>query len=303
MATSKMHPDEVDTDVSLVERLIATQLPAWAGLSIRSVPSPGTDNALYRLGEELVVRLPRIHWAIGQAATEWEWLPKLAPSLPLAVPTPLARGAPAYGYPWEWAVYRWVEGESAVVAEGADLGPDTAAALGGFVAGLQRVDATGGPPPREHSAYRGEPLIRRDAATREAIAALGKKVDGAAAAAAWEEALAVPEWDGPPVWIHGDLQPGNLLVLSGKLHAVIDFGCLGVGDPACDAMAAWTVLSCRSRAAFRDRLPVDDATWARGRGWALSFGLIALPYYETTNPVLAGIARRTIAEVIAEREA
>jgi aminoglycoside phosphotransferase (APT) family kinase protein len=128
-------------------------------------------------------------------------------------------------------------------------------------------------------------------------------IDVGAASSAWDAALRAAEWRRPPVWIHGDLQAGNLLVEQGRLSAVIDFGCLGVGDPACDLTVAWTLLAGESRDAFRAALPVDDATWARGRGWALSVGLIALPYYETTNPVLAGIARRAIAEVLADHAA
>jgi len=120
--------------------------------------------------------------------------------------------------------------------------------------------------------------------------------------AAWEVALAAPVWQGSPVWLHGDLQAGNLLTRQGHLSAVIDFGCLGVGDPACDLQVAWNFLSAKTRDVFRASLPVDAATWARGRGWALSVGLIALPYYQNTNPILAGISRRAIDEVLADHK-
>jgi aminoglycoside phosphotransferase (APT) family kinase protein len=206
---------------------------------------------------------------------------------------------PGEGYPWEWSVHRWLEGEAATTEPISDL-RWAATELGEFVVALQRIDATGGPPPGEHNSGRGVPLATRDSATRAAIASLPGVIDVGAASAAWESALRAAEWQGPPVWIHGDLQAGNLLVRQGRLSAVIDFGCLGVGDPACDLTVAWTLLAGESRDAFRAALPVDDATWARGRGWALSVGLIALPYYETTNPVLAGIARRAIAEVLAD---
>lgn len=297
MSLGKMHVDEVDTSPSLVQRLLAAQFPSWAGLPVAPVPSAGTDNALYRLGADMVVRLPRIHDAAGQAPKEHRWLPRLAPFLPLAIPAPLASGEPGEGYPWGWSVYRWLEGETATDAGIGD--PEQAALdLAGFIAALQRIDAADGPPPGESASTRGEPLARRDAETRAAMAALRGVLDVEAAAAVWDAALRAPPWSGPPVWIHGDLLPTNLLVAGGRLCAVIDFGCLGVGDPACDGMAAWTILPAQARALFRAALAVDDATWARARGWALSFGLIALPYYATSNPALAGIARRAIDEAV-----
>ena len=285
---------------------------SWAGCSRRSFrsgqtfrssrsDSAGTDNAIYRLGDDMAVRLPRIHWATGQVEKEHEWLPRLAPLLPLAIPVPLAKGMPGEGYPWHWSVYRWLEGENATIERIAD--PRQAATdLAQFIAALQRIDPTGGPPPGAHNSFRGVPLAMRDAPTRAAIAALRGTLDTDAVTAAWEAALRAPAWRGPPVWIHGDLQSGNLLAQRGRLSAVIDFGCLGVGDPACDLMVAWTLFSAETRDVFRAALPVDDATWARGRGWALSVGLIALPYYQNTNPVLAGIARRAIDEVLADHE-
>ncbi|MCL5099325.1 MAG: aminoglycoside phosphotransferase family protein [Candidatus Omnitrophica bacterium] len=297
-----MHADEVDTDVSLVGRLLAAQFPQWADLPIEPVPSAGTDNALYRLGEDMAVRLPRVLRATGQVEKEHRWLPRLAPHLPLAIPVPLAKGTPAEGYPWHWSVYRWLEGETATIERIAD--PRQAATeLAQFVAALQRIDPTGGPPPGPDNSFRGVPLARRDAHTRAAIAALDGMLDTGTVTAVWEAALQAPAWQGPAVWIHGDLLAANLLAQHGRLSAVIDFGCLGLGDPACDLMVAWTYLSAETRDIFRAALPVDDATWARGRGWALSFGLIALPYYQSTNPVLAGIARYAIDEALADHEA
>jgi aminoglycoside phosphotransferase (APT) family kinase protein len=299
MPAEKMHANELDTDVSLVGRLLAAQFPHWADLPIEPVDSAGTDNALYRLGEDMAVRLPRIHAAVGQVEKEQRWLPKLAPLLPLAIPLPLAKGAPAQGYPWEWSVYRWLEGETATIERITDLG-QAATDLAQFIAALQRIDPTDGPLPGEHNSYRGVPLATRDAETRAAVASLHSLIDVGAVGAVWGAALEAPVWQGSPVWLHGDLLSGNLLAAQGRLSAVIDFGCLGVGDPACDVMVAWTYLSAGTRDAFRAALPVDDATWARGRGWALSVGLVALPYYQTTNPVLAGIARNAIDEVLAD---
>jgi aminoglycoside phosphotransferase (APT) family kinase protein len=297
MPPARMHPDEIDTDASLVRRLLAAQFPRWADLPIEPVPAAGTDNAIYRLGREMVVRLPRVERAVSQVEKEYRWLPRLAPHLPLAVPAPLAMGSPGEGYPWHWAVNSWLAGENATI-DLIDDPREAAIALARFVAALQRIDPAGGPAPGRHNFMRGIPLAQRDAPTRTAIAALDGMVDTVAATEAWETALRAPAWHGPPVWIHGDLLPGNLLVNEGRLTAVIDFGGLGAGDPACDLMVAWTLLSGESRGTFRDALQPDAATWARARGWALSVALIALPYYKHTNPVLAGIARHTIAEVL-----
>ena len=299
MCARRMHAAEVDTDASLVGRLLAAQFPQWAGLPIEPVASAGTDNAMYRLGEDMAVRLPRIGWATGQVEKEHLWLPRLAPHLPIAIPVPLAKGKPAEGYPWDWSVCRWLEGENATIARITDL-RQAANQLARFVAALHRIDPTGGPPPGAHNFGRGLPLGMRDADTRAAIASLGGMLDTDAVTAAWDAAVQAPAWEGPPVWIHGDLASGNLLIDRGRLSAVIDFGGLGVGDPACDLIVAWDLFSGESRDVFRAALAVDDATWARGRGWALSVALIFIPYYLDTNPVGVEGARRTIDEVMAD---
>jgi aminoglycoside phosphotransferase (APT) family kinase protein len=293
-----MHDDEVDTDASLVRGLVEAQFPEWAELPIEPVLDGGTDNALYRLGDELVVRLPRHERTVGTLEVERRWLLKLAPLLPLAVPTPVADGRPADGYPWTWSIYEWLEGEAATRERIADLG-EAATDLAAFVGALQRIDATGGPPPSRHNAFRGVPLTTRDESTRASIAALGSTIDVEAATAAWEAALRAPEWDGSPVWIHGDLDARNLLARERRLTAVIDWGCLGVGDPACDVAVAWKMLDADSREIFRTALSVDDATWARGRGWVLSQALNALSYYTLeTNAVLVREAERWLAEAV-----
>lgn len=299
MSAGKMHADEVDIDISLVGRLLAGQFPEWAELPLAPVDSAGTDNALYRLGDDMAVRLPRIEAAVGQREKEHEWLPRLAPLLPLAIPVPVGKGAPAAGYPWPWSVYRWLEGETATIDRIADL-RQAATDLAQFVAALQEIDPAGGPSPGAHNFGRGVPLALRDPFTRSAIESLHGMLDTDAATAAWEAALQAPTSQGPPVWIHGDLQSGNLLAERGRLTAVIDFGGLGVGDPACDLMVAWNLLPADARDVFRAARPIDDATWARGRGWALSTSLVALPYYQSTNPVLAGISRHAIDEVLAD---
>jgi aminoglycoside phosphotransferase (APT) family kinase protein len=225
---------------------------------------------------------------------EHRWLPRLAPLLPLRIPVPLAKGEPAEGYPWNWSVYPWLRGENPSDEVLADPG-FLAADLAEFVIALHGIDPTDGPP-----ASRGVPLAMRDAETRAAIADLRGVIDAEAVTAAWEDALRAPAWTGPAVWIHGDLTPGNLLLEQGRLSGVIDFGALGVGEPACDLIVAWNLLSSETRDVFRSPLDVDDATWARGRGWALSIALIALPYYVDTNPGIVAVSRRVVDEVLAD---
>lgn len=300
MPDTRLHADEIEVDRSLVQRLIVGQFPQWAGLPIRPVRSAGTDNVMLRLGEGMAVRLPRHPRAAPQIEKEQRWLPKLAPLLPLAVPVPLGMGRPAEGYHHPWSVCRWLEGENALVAQIADQ-RRLALDLAGFIAALQAIDPSSGPAPGPHNFGRGVALAERDARVRAAISSLGGVADTEAATAAWETALRAPAWREPPVWLHGDLLPGNLLVHHGRLSGVIDFGGLAVGDPACDLFPAWTLLDGETRTLFREALAVDDATWERGRGWALSMGLIVLPYYRDSNPVLVGIARRAIDEVLADR--
>ncbi len=291
-----MHADEVVADETTVRRLLAEQHPRWSHLPLRRVPSSGTVHVLYRLGDDMVVRLPRIHGALGEAELERTWLPRLGPSLPLAVPEPLAAGEPGAGYPWPWSVYRWLEGREA--------GPDTlalpaaAADLADFGRALRAVDGTGGPQPGDRNNWRGASLDVRDASYREALAQLAGDLDVAAAERVWDEALAAGPWIGPPVWVHGDLMPANLLAVDGRLTAVIDWGCLAVGDPACDFYPAWGLLDDVGRAALRERAGLDEATWVRGRGFALSQAVIALPYYRDTNPGAVAQARRTAAAAL-----
>lgn len=303
----KMHADEVDIDASLVGRLLASQFPQWAHLPVRPVPSGGTDNVIYRLGDDLAVRLPRIFWATQQVQKEQQWLPRLAPHLPLGIPVPVAMGTPGEDYPWHWSVYRWLDGENATIERLPDP-CQVATDLAQFVAALHKIDPAGGPLAGPHNFDRGVPLAMRDAPVRAAIAALhggsgGTLLDINAATAAWEAALQAPTWHGAPVWVHGDLQSGNLLAQGGRLRAVIDFGGLGVGDPACDLIVAWNLFGGSARNVFRAALSVDDATWARGCGWALSVGLIALPYYLNTSPAMVRYARHTIAQVLADHQA
>ncbi|WP_377270224.1 aminoglycoside phosphotransferase family protein [Peterkaempfera sp. SMS 1(5)a] len=299
MSAGQMHRGMHPIDDGLVRRLIADQFPQLAGLAVERFPSGGTVNAMYRLGDGMVVRLPLVEGGAKDVSREQQWLPRLAPRLPAAVPEVVGAGEPAEGYPWPWSVYRWLEGENPEAGglrEPALLAGD----LAGFVAAMRSITLPGAPP-----AYRGGPLALLDASTRAAIEALRgipeEGIDCEAATAVWEEALRAPGWDAPPVWLHADLMPGNLLVDGGRLTAVIDFGCMGVGDPACDLVPAWNLLPAAAREVFREALGVDDDTWNRGRGRTLSQALIALPYYRTTNPAMAGNARHVIREVLGER--
>jgi aminoglycoside phosphotransferase (APT) family kinase protein len=297
MCADKMHAGEIDIDAELVRTLLTAQFPRWADLPIRHVPSYGPVNTLYRLGDDMVVRLPRMAGAFDDVEKEYAWLPRLAPLLPFAIPVPLGRGTPADEYPCQWSVYRWLDGANPTagrLSEPALLAKD----LAEFVAAVRRIDLPDGPP-----AYRGGPLSTLDTPTRTAIDELGGMIDAEVVTEAWEVSLQAPAWTGPPGWLHADLMPGNLLTVDGRLSAVIDFGTVGVGDPACDLIVAWNLLPVGARDEFRAALEVDDATWIRGRGRALSIALIALPYYKTTNRAMADNARHVIREVLADHEA
>lgn len=284
-------------DSALARRLVDEQFPQWSDRPVNPVPVGGVDNRTFRLGDDLSLRLPSGESYALQVAKEQRWLPHLAPQLPLPIPVPVAQGRPGAGYPYDWSVYQWLEGEPAQLDAIGDL---TAFAidLAGFLVALKQVDPTGGPGSGRHSWFRGGPLTIYDEQTRTAVATLGADGPGDAALAVWDEALAAT-FAGPPVWFHGDVATGNLLVRGGRLAAVIDFGCAGVGDPACDVVMAWTLFTGPSRRAFRSTLGVDAGTWARGRGWALWKALITVadepdgPYAETS--------RRVIEEVVADR--
>ncbi|GIG64698.1 aminoglycoside phosphotransferase family protein [Phytomonospora endophytica] len=292
-----MHDDEVDIDAALVARLLTAQFPRWAGRPLRPAAS-GTDNITYRLGTDLAVRLPRTPGTQHQVGLDGTWLPRLAPHLPLAVPELLALGEPGEGYPFNWGVYRWLDGEDFDLAR---VDPHQAAAdLAGFVHSLQAIDATGAPVPADDPFERGTPLAPRDTLFREALDELRDEFDTGLLLAFWERSLAATPWQGPPVWIHGDLMSGNLLMNSGHLSAVIDFATLRAADPAGDLLAAWYVFDAQTRQTYRSELGVDDDTWARARGWALSLSLIAIPYYRKRFPDQVSDSPALIAEALAD---
>ncbi|MFI7011926.1 aminoglycoside phosphotransferase family protein [Streptomyces sp. NPDC050145] len=280
-------------DTALVRRLVDRQFPQWAALPLTPVDPGGSDHVIHRLGPDLAVRLPRRADVRGQADKESAWLPRLAPHLPLAVPVPVAVGRPGLGYPFPWAVARWLDGRTATVEE---VGGSTRGArqLAGFLRALQSAA-----PPVDRSGLSGETLGERDAGTRRAIARFAHVFDAPAMTQLWEAALAAPPRATGPVWFHGDFHTGNLLTVDGRISAVIDFGGLGFGDPAVDLMVAFTLLSPPARAVFRTALGTDDATWLRGRGWALTTGLSAYAAYAGSSPAIAAQTARQIRAALA----
>jgi aminoglycoside phosphotransferase (APT) family kinase protein len=296
MANGKMHDDEVEIDDELVRKLVATQFPHLRELAVRAVQSKGTVNAIYRLGDDMCVRLPRHQRWADDLGKELRWLGRLGSQLPLAVPEPVGGGDPGSGYPFGWAVYRWLEGDT----YRRDLVDDERQAafdLANFVSALRRIDVSGAPRSGRL------PLHQLDDLTRAAIGSLDDRLNADLVTDAWERSLHVPAWNGSAIWRHCDLLPANLLVKGGRLHAIIDFGGVGIGDPAADVIAAWTLFGVTGRASFRDALDVDEDTWIRARGYALHQALLIIPYYCETNPAFAATAMDTVAEVLTDLEA
>ncbi|RPK49306.1 Phosphotransferase enzyme family protein [Streptomyces sp. ADI92-24] len=295
------HPDgRAGIDAALVTRLIDAQFPRWSGLPVTPVAVDGWDNRTYRLGDAMTVRLPTAAGYVPAVTKEHHWLPRLAPSLPVAVPPVLALGAPGEGYPYPWSVRRWLRGETAG-PDRIDGLPRFARSVADFLLALQRCDASGGPLAGEHSWYRGASPAHYDEETRRCLTALEGRVDTDRARTVWEAALAAP-WRGEPVWFHGDIASGNLLVADGELSAVIDFGTSGVGDPACDLVIAWGMFSGESREAFRRAAGQDAGTWARARGWALWKALLNLTGPAGADPGQAAAELRVVDAVLADHE-
>jgi aminoglycoside phosphotransferase (APT) family kinase protein len=289
-----MHDAQVDSDESLVARLLADQLPAWADLPIRRLASDGTDNAMYRLGDELVARLPLIDWSVPQIEKERTWLPALVPHLPLAIPEMLAVGEPGHGYPWPWAVYRWIEGANAYPVEDP---VHAAESLAAFVLALRAINL-----PEAPESQRARTLTADADKIRAAIDAVRGEFDVDVLFEIWDAALAAPTWHGPQMLVHADLSDGNVMQRAGRINAVIDWSCFGRGEPANDLDPAWGMFDGAARDAFRDALAPDDATWARGRGWAVR-SVYGLVYYRETNPGIVARCERRLRALIAEYEA
>jgi aminoglycoside phosphotransferase (APT) family kinase protein len=290
----RLHDDEIDVDIELVRGLVAAQFPRWAELSLTEVASAGTVNAIYRLGPEFMVRLPRAHRFAKDVESDLEVLVPLAGRLPLPIPEILAMGTPTVDYPFAWGVYRWIEGQSWSTQPPDDL-HRAASDLADFVQSLQAVDPTG-----VRAGWRGWPLVDIDDLFRTGLARSQELFPTEAVLRAWDVSVSAPGWTGAPVWLHGDLLPTNLVVADGHLRGVIDFGCCGIGDPAIEYSTAWTLFPPEVRREYRELLDVDDATWLRARGWALSHGVGGYAYYRHTNPEFAGNAWRTLEAVLAE---
>jgi aminoglycoside phosphotransferase (APT) family kinase protein len=289
----------VHVDIPQARRLVAAQFPEWAELEVRPVPSSGVDNISFRLGDDKLLRMPRFARWTGQVTREQRWLPRLAPHLPLAVPTPLGQGRPGEGYPFPWSVYGWIDGSN---ADRLTDHRQAAVDLADFLLALREIDATDGPPPEWSNGFRGVDLHDdRDSPVvasrmRERIAVLKGFFDVDAVTEVWQTGLDAPTWDGPPTWVHGDPVGANMIAKDGRLAAVIDFGTLAVGDPACDLIAAWGFLPAGARAEFRRLLAVDDATWARGRVWGLTSILPSKA--ALADPVRAARAHQALTEII-----
>jgi len=291
------HADEVPTDAALARRLVAAQFPEWAHRPVVAAPSQGTDNAMFRLGDELAVRLPRVPWAAAPLEREYRWLPRIAPHLPVAVPLPRALGRPADGYPWHWTVCRWLVGEHPTVGDETDASAaartpqhDLARDLAAFARAMRDLDPDGAP-----TTAWPRPVAEEDEFVSGQLAAVGAtELD-----AFWSAARSAR----PPAtrtWIHGDLSPGNLLVADGRLTGVLDFGTMGLGDPASEHRVAWNLLEPDARETYRAAVNADDAEWARARGWALLQALAQLAHVAERHPAIAENARHVLGELTAE---
>jgi aminoglycoside phosphotransferase (APT) family kinase protein len=294
MTNNKMHENEFNIDEGIIKELLKSQFKEWADLPLMSVQSEGTDNLIFRLGDDKCIRFPRIPDAEVQVEKEQRWLPYLAHHLPLEIPSPIGIGHPQDSYPSHWSIYHWVEGRNATSVPNLDLN-QAAVDLAKFINALHRVNSTDGP-----YTYRGMPLMTRDEEVHKAISTLDGIIDTKASLKVWHICKQAPIWDKPPVWIHSDLLPANILVNKGKITGIIDFGMLGIGDPACDLLPAWCLFNNGSRKKFRSELDIDEATWVRSQGWALSIGLIILPYYLETNPGLVAVGMQLVNGVLAE---
>jgi aminoglycoside phosphotransferase (APT) family kinase protein len=285
----------VPIDAALVRELLKAQLPSWTELPILPIASTGTDNVIFRVGSSLVARFPKVSWAVGQPEREHRWLPFLATQLSLVTPSPLALGKPGSGYPWHWSIHSWTEGESGT--RDSLNNADAAERLAKFVFAMRAIDPSEGPASGPENSYRGVPLIQRDASVRRALKQLRDEPAIGAAKAIWDDAMGAPQSSSGPAWLHGDLQPSNLIIRNGQLVAVIDFGLMGVGDPACDLMPAWTCFTSASRRTFLSSIGANEQDIRRGRGWALSTALVALAHYRSSDPVMTEVSRSTLLEV------
>jgi aminoglycoside phosphotransferase (APT) family kinase protein len=266
----------------VVSCLLRQQFPELAHLPVTSVDVDGWDNSSFRIGADFTARLPSADGYAAAVPKEHQWLPVLAPGLPLPIPEPVGLGAPGCGFPRPWSVYRWLPGKTASATTVGDLDA-FARDVARFLACLQRADSRGGPLAGAHSFGRGGPPALYDGDVQAGLESLPADLDRDAVLGLWRTALSTPS-AAEPRWFHGDMAPSNLLVQDGRLSAVIDFGTCGIGDPACDLVLAWTFLDTDARDTFRQQLDVDTGTWTRARAWALWKALLTLgdPDHDTT---------------------
>lgn len=293
-------PDaEVEVSSGLVQGLLSSQFPTLADLEISELTN-GWDNVMFRLGDELCVRVPRREMSARLVEHEAQWLPVLAPQLPLPIPAPLHLGQPEGEFPWHWTIVPYFEGKAVGQTPFANS-TAAARALGGFLGSLH----TPAPPGAPDNPYRGGPLRDRDEITLRRMRVVDDLIDVDKVAAGWKQAMETPPWTGPPVWIHGDLHPLNLIQNNGELAAVIDFGDITAGDPATDFLAAWSLFDPEARAVFRnaahsDLRPIDDDLWERGRGWAITHSLAVLEH-SANSPDLRAVALRALTAATFDR--
>lgn len=290
----KMHTNEIAVDATLVKELLITQFPQFKDMSIVPIKSIGTDNAIFKIGNNLCVRLPRKKDMFLTINGYIQWVNPIVQQLPLKISTLMLPGKPQGKYPYNWGIYTWLDGENIYDKPLTDYNR-AAIDLASFIKALHSIDTIGAP-----RSWRGESLINRDPEVRKAIHALKDEINVQAITNLWNTCISVSEWDKDPVWIHADLLPTNILGQNDKLSGIIDFDGFGVGDPAVDLLPAWCIFTAESRAIFRKQLCVDDATWMRGCGWALSIAIIIIPYYKHTNPILVAIAHKIIQELLSE---
>ena len=309
--TDPLHDDELLIDLSLVRSLIDRALPEYTSLPLSRLRASGSTNALFRLGDELLVRMPRQPGGTATIEKEARWLPRIGPLLPVSVPEVVAVGEPDLGYPERWSVVRWLDGEVPTVADPASHAgptrPPLARGLAAVVTALRdiQVPESALADPQLRS-YRGAPLQSMDDTTRgnlaacRDISALDLDFDGALRV--WEEAMALPQTGSgsEPRWYHGDLMAENLLARGGRIAAVLDFGVLGVGDPTVDLIVAWEVLDPPARDVFRRAVRADETSWLRGRAWALSLALMTFPYYWSTMPDRCASRLAVVRSVLAD---
>jgi aminoglycoside phosphotransferase (APT) family kinase protein len=289
-----------DITQSLVQQLIREQFPEFSELSIQPVKVQGHDNRSFRLGEAMLIRMPTGEAYALKVPKEQKLLPQIAPHLTVAIPVPLKLGRPSNAYPFNFSIYQWLDGESANQIQ---IDPNNkeqiALALATFLKELQGIDTKEGPAPGQHNWWRGDHVSVYDQQARRQIATLKDIIDSHKALALWENALS-SRWCKNPVWIHGDLAIGNILINEGTLSGIIDFGGIGIGDPACDLVISWTFLEGRSREIFHDCMELDTDTWTRARGWALWKATFELCNRIDKNDTASVIQKRIIEDVLNE---